>query len=266
MRRTDKILGCAVVILLISVIGLYLVLLSMEAYSQRQASRLLDKVEAIRLGDPEANFDSAVKGLPVKKTASGTLATVTSGAYRFPTLWSVIDKLPEAAANWMWTFCNRAGLRYWRLDVSSSSDHGHISDLWANVHIVGRYESLGAEWRISPTLPQLYQAHIREPYDQRTYMSWYHITSRPNGEGFAIYGTPASSDSELMARQINRKCFLSFRGCDGLCELLPNAISVLVERHRDWGGGTCVPRSPCDFKNKWNPCAKVYSPVVPATN
>ncbi len=266
MKRTLKILKCSIVIVLIGVAGLYLVLLGMQAYSRRQASHLLDRIEALRLGDPETNFDSAVKGLPVKKTSSETLCTVTSGAYRFAALWRVIWKLPERPGSSIWTFCNRAGLRYWRLDISSSSESGRVRGLWADLYVVGRYEALGAEWRIAPTVPPPYDKRIRDPYDQRTYMTWYHITSRPSGEGFAIYATPASTERELLARQINRMCFLSFRGCDGLCELLPHAIPVLDDRHRDWGGGTCVPRSHCDFEEKWNPCGEIYSPVVPPAN
>jgi hypothetical protein len=254
MKRSVRILGRAAGIFVVGVTGLYVVLLGMEAYSQRQASLLLDRVEALRLGDPEANFDSAVKGFPVKKIRSGTLCTMTSGAYRFATLWRVIDELPEKPGSSIWTFCNRAGLRYWHLDVSSSSDGGHIRDLWAYLYVVGRYEGLGAEWRIAPAVPLPYSRNIGEPYDQRTYMTWYHITSSPSGEGFAIYATPKSTDNELTARKINRGCFLSFRGCDGLCELLPDAIPVLVGRQRDWGGGSCVPRSHCDFANKWDPC------------
>ena len=36
--------------------------------------------------------------------------------------------------------------------------------------------------------------------------------------------------------RFNRACLLSFRGCDGLCELFPNAIPMLNEHHRSWGG------------------------------
>jgi hypothetical protein len=118
MKRTLRILGTAAGIFLVGVIGLYLVLLGMKAYSQHQASHLLDRVETLRLGDPEANFDSAVKGLAVKKIPWGTLCTVTSGAYRFATLWRVIYEMPEKPGSSIWTFCNRAGLRYWRLDIS----------------------------------------------------------------------------------------------------------------------------------------------------
>ncbi len=67
MKRTLKIFGCAIVIVLSGLTGLYVVLLGMQAYSQRQASHLLDRVEALRLGDSEASFDSAVNGFPLKK-------------------------------------------------------------------------------------------------------------------------------------------------------------------------------------------------------
>lgn len=266
MKTIVRMLRYASITIFVGVMVLYLVLLGMEAYSKHRASHLLDRIEALRLGDPKATFESAVKGLPVKNTSSGSLCTVTSGAYRFAGLWRVIWQLPGKPGSSFWTFCNRAGLRYWRLDISSSSDDGRIRALWASLYVVGRYESLGAEWRIAPAVPSPYNRNIREPYDQRTYMTWYHITSRPSGEGFAIYATRESTEDELMARKINRKCFLSFRGCDGLCELLPHAIPVLVDRHRDWGGGTCVPRSHCDFKNRWDPCGGIESPLAPPAN
>jgi len=248
MKRTLKIFGCAIVIVLSGLTGLYVVLLGMQAYSQRQASHLLDRVEALRLGDSEASFDSAVNGFPLKKTSSGTLCTVTSGAYRFAALWRVIWELPEKPGSSIWTFCNKVGLRYWRLDVMSSAENGRIGDISTYLYVVGRYEALGAEWRIAPTVPSRYDQYLRAPYDQRTYMTWYHITSRPSGEGFAIHATPQTNQDDLLARRINRKCLFAFRGGDGLCELLPDAVPVLEERHTAWGGCSDVPRSWCDLK------------------
>jgi len=81
------------------------------------------------------------------------------------------------------------------------------------------------------------------------YMHWYHITSMPSGEGFRVYATNESTDKELRARHINPACLLSFRGCDGLCELLPDAVPVLNDRHRGWGGCCSVPRSWCELKD-----------------
>jgi len=78
-------------------------------------------------------------------------------------------------------------------------------------------------------------------------MHWFHITSLPGGEGFSINATPASTVQELASRRINRGCLFSSAGCDGLCELLPDAVPVLKERNRGWGGGTGVPKSKCDL-------------------
>src|SRR5215472_1933487 len=113
MKRIVKVLRYASITALVSAMVLYLVLLGMEAYSKRQASHLLDRIEALRLGDPETTFDSAVKGLPVKNTSAGKLCTVSSGAYRFTALWRFIWWLPEKPGSSIWNICNRAGLRYW---------------------------------------------------------------------------------------------------------------------------------------------------------
>jgi hypothetical protein len=79
-------------------------------------------------------------------------------------------------------------------------------------------------------------------------MGWYHITSVPSGEGFTVHATPISTEKELNARRINRGCLFSSRGCDGLCELLSEAIPVLRERNSSWGGWTDATPSKCEVK------------------
>jgi hypothetical protein len=71
----------------------------------------------------------------------------------------------------------------------------------------------------------------------------------PSGEGFRVYAIKESTDKELRTRRINRTCLFSFRGCDGLCELIPDAVPVLIERHRSWGGCCSVPPSWYELKN-----------------
>jgi hypothetical protein len=115
-------------------------------------------------------------------------------------------------------------------------------------------------WDLSNHIPEPYRDEELSADAKRTLMHWYHITSMPSGEGFRIYVTSSSTDKELNARRINRKCFLSFRGCDGLCELLPDAIPVLNERGRTFGGCTSVPRSWCELKN--DNCRKAFESIT----
>jgi len=76
--------------------------------------------------------------------------------------------------------------------------------------------------------------------DQRTALTTHQIDTSRGGQAFEVDVTPASTDKELNARRINRKCLLSFSGCDGLGELLPGVLPVLCDRkHIDhtvlWG-------------------------------
>ena len=78
-------------------------------------------------------------------------------------------------------------------------------------------------------------------------MGWYHIMSVPPGGGCRHFYYCGQYTKELLAGRINRKGLLSFSRCDGLCELLPDAVAVLKERNESWGGCTEVPRSRCDI-------------------
>jgi hypothetical protein len=270
MRRILRVLRLGTTVAFTGVVLLYTTLLSMQAYSKRQASHILDRIEALRVDDPQTKFETAVEGCPLQRDREGIRCVLLSGAYRFQTLWIELWKvLPDSWAEAIWEFSNKVGLRYWRLDIYASLQGSNLQKIAASIYVVGRYEALGAEWGIRSELPSRYASRARNADEQRTYLSWYHITSRPSGEGLGIYTTPQSTPKELLARRINRKCMLSFRGCDGLCELLPDAMPVLAERHEDLGG-TCVPRSPCESADSANRrsalCNQVFSPVLPPNN
>ena len=140
------------------------------------------------------------------------------------------------------------GLRGRYLSVHARIDQPQIRSMAVTLIVVGRYESLGNMWQIADRVPQQYQKESLGTDDQRTYMAWIHITSIPPGEGLRLYATPTSTPQELQARHANPMCLFSFRGCDGLCELLPDAIPILNERKRGWGGCTGVPPSWCELK------------------
>jgi len=73
----------------------------------------------------------------------------------------------------------------------------------------------------------------------RTFLGGYSITSLPGGTGIRIAATPGSQPRELQARHINRACLRSFNQCEELCQLLPDAISVLDDR--GWHWADCAP-------------------------
>jgi hypothetical protein len=218
----------------------YLFLLAEEAYSARQASKMLDGLEALRIEEPAEDFERAVKGCKIEKDNSNWSCTMIAGPFRRSFPWKQIGTTIQGL--------NRAGLRYWRLVAFAVIKDDKIQSVSVVFFSNGRYEALGSRWAIADQIPSLYQPIAKDANQQRTFLGWYHITSVPSGEGFEVYATPASTDVELRARHINRRCFLSSRGCDGLCELLPDAIPVLRERNMSWGGWTGVPPSKCEWK------------------
>lgn len=252
IERTRTVLKISVigaVMILMGIGVLYALLLGMQIYSAHQASLLLDQVEALRAGVSYSDFKTAIRGCRVEKTDSGDVCILRAGANRLEHLWTFVGKLPDEWSDRILTLSYKAGLRYWQLTISASPQNARIRKVSLGLFLVGRYEALGTQWLIADAVPSRYEQFMRTLDDQRTFMNWYHITSRPSGEGFGIYATANSTNQELLARRINRKCFTSFEGCDGLCELLPNAVGVLEERKRGWGGCTDVPRSGCELQS-----------------
>ncbi len=248
-RRFVKICWLTLLVFVGGCIIAYTLLIGLQAYAAWRTARILDGVERLRVGDPSEYFEAAARGCNgIVRTSSSTECWLMAGAFRFNAPWRVLQKLPDPWYYDVLSLANRAGLRYWDLRLSASTSEGRITEISANLYSVGRYEALGARWTVASSVALPYDAELAH-MDKRTYMNWYHITSMPSGEGFRIYATQKSTEKELRARRINRGCLLSFRGCDGLCELLPDALPVLIERHRSWGGCCGVPPSWCDLKN-----------------
>jgi hypothetical protein len=239
MARTfGKLLLRIVAGVLTLLLAIYLSLLGLEAYSARQAAKVLSGLEALRLGDPVADFDKIVSGMP---TRYGDHVMTAGG-------WAAAEKLPGQSVRNLKVrevLC-RAGLRWWELSVSSDAQNGKLTAISVRLLVEGRYETLGARWTLRPDIPWPESEMGLTGEDLRTAIGWVHITSARSGEGLRINATPQSTAQELHARTINRRCLFSFRGCDGFCQLLPDVVPVLKERKRNWGTSTGVPRSPCD--------------------
>jgi hypothetical protein len=268
--RGTRIVLFAVAALVMALPALYLFLLAAEWDSARKASKMLDRLERVRMDDPAANFEQAVRGCKLQKTSSGDTCIVYVGAFRFDTPWRLIARLPSDWDYKLNEALSRAGLRQWRLAVFSTVHDERIQSITVGFGVVGRdYEALGADWVISDRVPVRYYADRRLSSDQyRTYLSLYHITSVPSGVGFTVYATGASTENELRARFINRRCMFSFRGCDGLCELLPNAATVLKERKPILGDCGFLPRSRCELADlcrmRPTPASPPSSPTHPS--
>jgi len=240
--RLRKITCLVCGVLVLTPVTLCIVLLSMEAYSARQASAALTRLENLRLGDPASSYDRAVSAF---KTEAG-VHVLTAGAFRLERLWDWMWTFSPDCAERLYYFASRVGLRWWRLTTSAKTENGKLARVSMGFMVVGRYEMLGTGWNLEASHdPSVWTRRIPTDADHRTFLHWNAITSMPGGEGLIIEVTHESTSTELAARYINRRCLLTVHGCDGLCELLPHALRVLRERGADWGGYTSVPPSPC---------------------
>jgi hypothetical protein len=161
-----------------------------------------------------------------------------AAAYRFVRLtewaWKVAPQLAYKGI----ALADRAGLRTWELRANCGTKDGHVSGVTAGVMVDGRQEVLGGGWRLASASPDDLLTH--EPDKSvATSIHFAAIDGPPNGEYVEILATMRSSPTDLAARRINRGCLLSFRGCESLCQLLPNATPIL--QARDLASFACQP-------------------------
>jgi hypothetical protein len=128
---------------------LYLLMLGMQARSARQASRVLDRVEALRLGDPDSKFFEAVDGCDLSRRYNEVTCVILSGTERSLWVWQAIDRLPlqEEHRFRLLEYTWKGGLRFWSLEVNAEMKDRRISQLKVRFYGVQHQESLGADWR-----------------------------------------------------------------------------------------------------------------------
>jgi hypothetical protein len=223
----------------------YLCLLGAEYYSARDVSRILTRLEAIRLGDPSSTFEDAVRGCPIETQNGEYSCYLVAGAFRFDPPWALLRRLPLQQNYEVNRFLDHLGLRFWKFYATARISRAHIEEVSVNVVVVGRYEMLGGSWQLAQQVRPEFLRPDSAADEHRTLIRWFHITSLPSGEGLNVDATPESTEEELRSRSISPKCLFTFRGCDGLCEFLPSAAMVLKERGMGWGGHTEVPKSTC---------------------
>jgi len=238
LRRAERIFKAGFFGVLLTLPTLYVVMFVAEAYSARQAKRVLNGLEQLRVGSSEADLVRAVRSCRGQKQGEVYVYGMIAGPYRAEWVWEKLSDMLGGRSYRIFTALNDLGLRYWTLGAVATVHDEKIARLETSVWVVGRYELLGATWELADRVPDPYDERPLSLDDQRTYLNWYHIMSVPSGEGFHIIGTPGSTDKELHARHINTNCLFSFKGCEGLCELMPNLVAVLDDRGRGFGG--CV--------------------------
>jgi hypothetical protein len=228
--RKWRFFAIAIALLIAVPVALYVSTLIMQAYSARQVSKMLDALEALRVGDPASSLERAVPGCNIDRMASGCEMLPGWGQLQ----WRILSRLTFVSDLRKPELLRRAGIQPWYISVSSSIREGHIRGIRVTAIVVGRHKSLGAIWQIAESMPSQFKDRNQGPDEKHTYIDGFSITSLPGGCGINIAVTPSSTLRELQARHVNRACLLPFSGCDELSKLLPDAVSVLDERGQKW--------------------------------
>lgn len=219
----------AVITLVAFPAALYVVMLALQIYSAWEASRTLDRLEALRIGDPAADFDKAVRSCREQYDTHVLISGSWSALRYFPSkVWDV------SLGDGFRTSLNRAGLRYWELRASDKVSDGRIRSLSVEVLDFGYPMSVGAGWRIATDLPEFCVEHVTKS-DAPTCVNWFAIDAIPGGEGYHVNLTDRSSAQDLSARVVNRRCLYPFGHCSSVFQLLPN-LHPLLQKQQNLAG------------------------------
>lgn len=209
---------------------LYAILLSWHVHDYLVASRALTNLESIQLGSSPSVFQSAVRGLKCGIEQHPLQCGMIPGIYRTSLFARFAYRAPRTTAVLI-NVMDHVGLRGWDLRASAGTASGSIEQVNVGFLVVGKFETLGASWRLVRVLPR----YRNEPLSSATASAHpFHVTSIPSGEGYEINVTPAATPSEMQARHIDSRCIISLGGCMNLCAILPNVPQL---RHSD---GTCA--------------------------
>ena len=217
----------------------YISTLLAQAVSARRVSKTLDALEVIRIGDPASSLERAVPQCTLSQMERYR-CEILAGWGRW--YWQgVLAHIPsEHNLPIIWTL-RRFGVQPWYVSVDAAIPDGRIRSLRLDAFVIAGRKSLGAEWELNENMPQHFLDSNATGDQTRTFLGGYSITSLPGGTGIHIAVTPGSEPRELQARHINRACLRSFNQCEELCQLLPDAISVLDGR--GWHWADCAART-----------------------
>lgn len=250
MRRrlgaVARLVAVAVGVLLLCYLTAWLLL----AYQIHRASGMIAKVQKVNVGD---SVDSI---RPLLKRFGGYRWDHQLGAledfnyvleinpWRFPTLWNGRERPIGSGLNSR--FRRALGFRHWLVMSEIAVKKHQVVAVQSDVVVEGKTMWLGTSWRLSET-PREFE---RDPTAQ--YLEW---PPQPDldfvSPAFLEMGTGGGSfwgfwtrpSSPTVQHQVSKRwdfgCLDSFRGCDNLCDLLPEAARFF-NQHSDLapkGGG-----------------------------
>jgi len=249
-------LGVAARLLVVAVGILFLCYVTprlLLAYQIHRASKMLAKVQRVNVGDSEDSIR------PLLKRYGGYRWDVQLGAledfnyvlevnpWRFPTVSNYKSGGREHPIGvGMNARLRRAmGLRQWLVTSEIAVKKQQIVAVQADVFVEGKIMWLGTSWRLSEK-PREFKRDPTADYVQWPLPPNLHFVSPAFLEMGTGGGTswdfwfkpPSPAVQRRVANRWNFGCLDSFRGCDSLCDLLPEAARFFNE-HSDLapGGG-----------------------------
>jgi len=258
-----RLLAVAVGVLLLC----YVTARLLVAYQIHRASQMLTKVQAVNVGDSEDSIR------PMLKRFGGYRWDVQLGAledfnyvleinpWRFPTLSNYKSNGREhpIGIGMNARFRRALGFRQWLVVREIAVKKHQVIAVQSDVVVEGKTMWLGTSWRLSEK-PREFERDPTADYLQwpvppdLRFVSPANLEMATGGGSFWSFWTKPSSPT--VQHQVSKRwdfgCLDSFRGCDSLCDLLPEAARFFNERSdfAPKGGGwdedsrSCVKHDP----------------------
>jgi hypothetical protein len=233
-----RLLAVAVGVLLLCYVTVQLLL----AYQIHRASQMLAKVQSVNVGDSETSLG------PILKRFGGYRWDVQLGAledynyvleinpWRYPTVVNHQRSEHPIGSGMTARFRRALALRQWAVMSEISVKKQQVVAVQAETYVEGKTMWLGATWRLSEKPREF----ARDPTAE--YLQWPGppeldfvspaILEMGRGGGTS-WGFWVKPSSPTIQRQVANRwdfgCLDSFRGCDSLCDLLPEAARFFNE-------------------------------------
>lgn len=235
-----RLLVVAVGVLLLCCLTVWLLL----AYQIHRASQMLAKVQSVNVGDSEGSIG------PLLKRFGGYRWDAQLGAHEdYNYVMEINPWLYPTVSNHKWRelligidtnarFRRAVGLRQWLITSEIAIRKQQVVAVQADVYVEGKTMWLGTSWRLSEK-PREFE---RDP--SVDYLQWPPepdldyvspaILEMGNGGGnyWRFWVKPSSPTAQReVSNRWNFGCLDSLRGCDTLCDLLPDTARFFSEHN-----------------------------------
>jgi hypothetical protein len=248
--------------LAVIVIVCYGAALAYLAYESRRASRMLQELASVNIGDNQASAVPLLQKYGGFRSAPQFRSRLDDFDYQYysefdPLLLnqaahpSKFASVIRMAATRIYPRLRRAmGLRRWHVLGFISVKQGRVKDVTGSVLVEGRHETLGGIWHHVETIPadeiELFVTRpgIDWPQMNRYLIGWRRLFRDFDfpGEAAEIWITPsATPDEKRSAHQFMFQCLTSRSGCRTVCDLVPAGVEYANSRPAlKEQNGTCV--------------------------